>query len=240
MAHKAQALLLGFDDPARAKALVDRLWNVGFRAHTARDVAAAHHMVDTEGPFQVAIVESECEDLPGVVTAFRKRVSLAEARVLLMGSRIAAPEVAAARDAGADFALWEPSHDSELRFVVNQAAYPDTRGAVRDQLRVPTQLAAFVHGGAGRKPAGVYNLSMLGAYLETPRPNGSGATIQVELLLRSGSIHLDAEVVTTNVPGNLRKANRPIGMGVRFLAPGPEEEEALQRFVNERARTYAL
>ncbi|MGI9432202.1 MAG: PilZ domain-containing protein [Myxococcota bacterium] len=240
MATKAQAILLGFDDPVRQKSLVDRLWTVGLRAKGAPDVPEAHRLMDMEGPFQIAIVESEADALAELISEFRKHISRAEARVLVFGSRISAPEIAAAREAGADFALWEPCHGSELRFVVNQAAYTETRGAIRDQLRVPTQLAAFVHSGAGRKPAGVYNLSMLGAYLETPRPNGSGATILVELLMRSGSVHLDAEVVTTNVPGNLRRPNRPIGMGVRFLAPRPEQEEALRRFVDERACTYAL
>ena len=124
--------------------------------------------------------------------------------------------------------------------MLNQAAFDETRGKVRDQLRVPTQLAAFIHSGSGRKPAGVYNLSTRGAYLETPRPNGIGATVQVELLMLDASIHVHAEVVTTNVPGNLRKANRPTGMGVRFLEVGDEEEEAIAKHIETCANVYIL
>ncbi len=240
MARRAQALVVGFTDEDQQTAICDRLWEVGFRGFPARDAAHGTDLIAREGPFQVAVVFSRTEDLAHTVGALRAAVSVSNMRILLLGPRLGVRQIDDAKEAGATLGLWEPFHNSELRFVVNQAAFDDARGDVRDQLRVPTQLAAFVHSGAGRKPAGVYNLSLHGAYLETPRPNGTGATIRIELLMRDGSVELEAEVVTTNVPGNLRKANRPIGMGVRFTTMGPDQEEAVAKYINMRTGLYVL
>jgi len=243
MARRAQALVVGFTDEDQQTEICDRLWEVGFRGFPARDGAHATDLIGREGPFQVAVVFSRTEDLGLTVGALRAAVSVSNMRILLLGPRLGVRQIDDAKEAGATLGLWEPFHNSELRFVVNQAAFDDTRGDVRDQLhqlRVPTQLAAFVHSGAGRKPAGVYNLSLHGAYLETPRPNGTGATIRVELLMRDGSVEVEAEVVTTNVPGNLRKANRPIGMGVRFTGVGPGEEESIAKYIHMRTGLYVL
>ncbi len=240
MARRAHALVIGFSDEEHQTEICDRLWEVGFRAFPARDAAHAHDLSGREGPFQVAMVYSRSENLTQTVEQLRAAASMGQMRILLLGPRLGVRQIDEAKEAGATLGLWEPFHNSELRFVVNQAAYDDTRGDVRDRLRVPTQLAAFVHSGAGRKPAGVYNLSLHGAYLETPRPNGTGATIRVELLMRDGSITVEAEVITTNVPGNLRKANRPIGMGVRFTGMGPDEEEAVAKYIHMRTGLYVL
>jgi hypothetical protein len=42
-------------------------------------------------------------------------------------------------------------------------------------------------------------------------------------------------VVTTNVPGNLRRRNLPLGMGLRFLGLRIETERVLERYTEERA-----
>jgi hypothetical protein len=41
--------------------------------------------------------------------------------------------------------------------------------------------------------------------------------------------------VATNVPGNLRKRNLPLGMAIRFLGLTREAEGHLLRFTAERA-----
>ncbi|MAE95278.1 MAG: hypothetical protein CL910_11510 [Deltaproteobacteria bacterium] len=240
MAKRAQALVVGFDDEKTKVGLCDRLWSVGFRAAPARNPGHAVDLLGREETIRVALLNSDVRDPAAAVRELREAASESSLCIVLVGSKLVSSSAAAAKEAGASMALWEPFHDSELRFVLNQAAFDETRGEVRDQLRVPTQLAAFIHSGAGRKPAGVYNLSIRGAYLETPRPNGAGATVQVELLMPEGSISVHAEVVTTNVPGNLRKANRPVGMGVRFLDVGHDEEEAIAKHIEMRINLYRL
>jgi hypothetical protein len=240
MARRAQALVVGFPDEESKVGLCDRLWTVGFRAAPARDAAHGADLLRREDLIRVALVSTEMEDPAGCVREIRAAAGLRELSVVLVGNRLTVAAAETAKEAGAKLALWEPFHDSELRLVLNQAAFDETRGEVRDRLRVPTQLAAFVHGGAGRKPAGIYNLSIRGAYLETPRPNGVGASLRVELLMTDGAVFVQAEVITTNVPGNLRKANRPVGMGVRFVEVGSEEEEAIAKYIDLCSGHYRL
>lgn len=240
MAARSQALVIGFGHEEAKVALCDRLWAVGFRALPARDTVHAADLLARDEPVRVALVSSEAPDPADLIQCLREARPAERLRIILIGMRPDAATIDATRAAGARFGLWEPYHDSELRFIVNQAAFDETRGDVRDELRVPTQLAALVYAGSGRKPTGVYNLSLRGAYLETPRPTGTGAGIKIEFLLEDGPVIVQAEVISTNVPGNLRKANRPIGMGVRFTEVGKEEEEALEKFVLLRAGIYNL
>ncbi|MBW2241535.1 MAG: PilZ domain-containing protein [Deltaproteobacteria bacterium] len=240
MAARAQALVIGFGHEEAKIALCDRLWAVGFRALPARDTVHATDLLTRDEPIRVALVSSEAPDPASLIERLREARPAEMLRILLVGMRPDVATIDAARAAGAKFGLWEPYHESELRFVINQAAFDSTRGDVRDELRVPSQLAALVYSGSGRKPTGVYNLSLRGAYLETPRPTGSGANIKVEFLLEDGPVVLQAEVISTNVPGNLRKANRPIGMGIRFTEVGDEEEESLEKYILLRAGIYDL
>ncbi len=240
MAKRAHALVIGCGHEEAKVALCDRLWAVGFRASPARDSVHAGQLLTREELIRVALVSSDARDAPGLVASLREVRSPATLKIVLLGMRPDADTIADARAAGASFGLFDPYHDSELRFVLNQAAFDETRGDVRDMLRVPTQLAALVHSGAGRKPAGVHNLSLRGAFLETPRPSGNGASLEVEFLMPDGSVAVQAEVMSTNVPGNLRKSNRPVGMGVRFTEVDPKEEEALAKYIAERAGIYVL
>lgn len=240
MATRAQALMLGFGHEEAKIALCDRLWSVGFRASPARDSVHAADLLSRNEPVRVALVSSEAKDPAGLIESLREIRGVRTLRIVLTGMRPDAAILSAARTAGASFGIWEPFHDSELRFVLNQAAFDETRGDVRDLLRVPTQLAALVHSGSGRKPAGVYNLSLHGTYLETPRPTGTSASVEIEFLLPESPVRVQADVVSTNVPGNLRKANRPIGMGLRFTEVGPVEEEALAKYILLRSGIYTL
>ncbi|MCP5059409.1 MAG: PilZ domain-containing protein [bacterium] len=240
MAARAQALVIGFGHEEAKIALCDRLWAVGFRALPARDTVHAADLLARDEPIRIALVSSEAPDPASLIQCLREARPTENLRIIVIGMRPDVETIDACRATGARFGLWEPYHDSELRFVVNQAAFDETRGDVRDELRVPTQLAALVYAGSGRKPTGVYNLSLRGAYLETPRPTGSGASIKIEFLMEDGPIIVQAEVTSTNVPGNLRKANRPIGMGVRFTEVGAEEEEALEKYILIRTGIYSL
>jgi hypothetical protein len=49
----------------------------------------------------------------------------------------------------------------------------------------------------------------------------TGAKLELKLPLPGGPLCVRSDVVFSNVPGNLRRPNLPIGMGVRFR-PLPE------------------
>jgi hypothetical protein len=84
----------------------------------------------------------------------------------------------------------------------------------------------------------VYNLSTGGAYLETMRPSQVGIKVAVEMPLPWNTLDLEAEVVSTNVTGNLRKENLPRGMGVKFLGLSKSNEVVLAKYVDERAQAF--
>jgi len=91
-----------------------------------------------------------------------------------------------------------------------------------------------VHAAGRRKEAQLYNLSERGAFLETARPSTVGAEIDVELQLPNGPRSLPANVLHTNVPGNLLRPHVPIGMGIRFKDPSPSISSDLARIVAQR------
>jgi len=139
------------------------------------------------------------------------------------------------RSLGLQLALWEPFDDGTLRFQINRAVSGDTNEHGRRQLRVPTYLFARVHVGDRSKDAIIYSLSEGGAFLETPRASMNGATIDVEIRLPSQPLMVKAEVVFSNVTGNLQRPNLPMGMGVRFEGVSKQESKLLSTYISERA-----
>jgi hypothetical protein len=105
---------------------------------------------------------------------------------------------------------------------------------------VPTDLVARHRSGAGEKNARVYNLSTVGAFLETSRPSMPGGHATVHLPFPNGAIDVVARIVSTNVPGNLIKENLPTGMGIEFVEPDAETQAAIDRFVADRILSYEL
>ena len=66
-------------------------------------------------------------------------------------------------------------------FAPNDGFYDPEKSQVRQDLRVPTELAARVQVGGREKQAYVYSLSLGGCFLETLRPTLVGGAIKVLL-----------------------------------------------------------
>jgi hypothetical protein len=140
------------------------------------------------------------------------------------------------RDSGATLALWEPLDDHVVRFQVNRALAGDALPPQRRRAeRVPTHWPVEVRVAGRSRPARVYSLSATGAFLATPGPAPRRALVHVTLPFPAQELRLAGEVALTNVPGNLRRRNLPLGMGVRFLGLSPLAEQALARFTSEVA-----
>jgi hypothetical protein len=115
-----------------------------------------------------------------------------------------------------------------LRFQLNRSlASPEQESVRRDQ-RAPTDWRARILGGGREKEAFVYSVSPGGAFLATPRPSMRGTHVSVVLPLPAGNVSLDGRVLYTNVPGNLQRADLPVGMGVAFDSPSVEAERELR------------
>ncbi len=151
-----------------------------------------------------------------------------------VGRRPSADERKKLRAAGLSIALWEPFDDGTLRFQLNRAISGDRDEHARSDPRVPTYLLARIYVGGRTKDAVVYSLSSGGCFLETPRASMDGARLEVELRLPTGPIRVNAAVVFANVPGNLQKANLPLGMGVQFARIDSDDQHALNEFITQR------
>jgi len=140
------------------------------------------------------------------------------------------------RSAGVSLALWEPLDDHIVRFQVNRALAGFAPPVVpRRAERVPADWPVEVRVGGRARPARVYSVSARGAFLATAAPSLRRALVHVTLPLPGEDLRLSGEVASTNVPGNLRRRNLPIGMGVRFVGLSPTAEQALLRFTADRA-----
>ena len=239
MSERPTVLLLPLE--GRLDDISGRLLLVHYRGRIVSSLPEAERVLRSERPpIRAALISSE----PGVADLARTLQALREAsidkvlRFIAVGPRPAESVRQKLGFAGVDWALYDAFTDTELRFLLNQSSHDGQKGERREEPRVPTSLVAKVKTPTGNKVALVYNLSTTGAYLETMRPSQVGNRIGVELPLPDCTIEVTAEVVSTNVTGNLRKENLPRGMGVRFQSPSRDAESALLQFVE--ARTNAL
>jgi hypothetical protein len=234
-------LLLGFG--AAYARLAHRLVGLGFvalRAETLEDALGTLQLAD---PPVRAFLLPPAPPLPELGPSLRwlaERALDGNLRAAVVGGHPGPEAVASLRGAGVALALFDPFSDGELRFVLNFLAYNPRCGEWRSRLRVPTQLTARLTGETRTQEAGVYNLSCDGAYLETPEPAPAGSRLVLELPLPSGPLRVAGRVLTSRDPGRWHRETLPTGMGVRFHDVGPAAREALERFIDERARSFQL
>lgn len=137
------------------------------------------------------------------------------------------------RKAGVRIALWNPVHDTILRFQINRALNPSASDfEQRSNRRVPTDLRCRVTSGGRQKDAIVYNLSTTGAFLETPRASMTGAQVEIDLRFDTHLMKTKASVVYANVPGNLQRPGLPLGMGVAFSSLDKVDQKALNKYLD--------
>jgi len=134
----------------------------------------------------------------------------------------------------------KPADDVRLRFQLNRALAATDQESVRRDQRAPTDWRARILGAGREKVALVYSLSPGGAFLATPRPSMRGARVSVVLPLPAGNLSLESQVLYTNVPGNLLRADLPVGMGVAFQDPPPEAERELRFAVAQTLLTLVV
>lgn len=223
-----------------------RIRKLGFRAVRAKTTDAA--MAAFSDPrFRIGAVvippELPASDLERAVMAFRATAASGGLPVLVAGPRPEADLRERLRRAGVGYALWSPVDEPTLRFQLNRAL-AHTQGEAseapptprRRAPRVPTRWPIELSSGRRCKPAVVTSLSTRGAFLATARPSLPRALVHFTLPLPSGDLRLAAQVVMTNVPGNLARKNLDLGMGVSFRGLPEEAESRVLEFIEERAQ----
>lgn len=211
------------------------------RAKTPRD---AHELLrDPRYLLGGAVIPADLatHDLSAVLHALRAGGRTGMLPLLACGTRPDPTARERLRRAGVEHALWFPLDDHLLRFQANRALAGGipTRVA-RKAERVPTNWPVIFRLGGREKPAKVYSLSASGAFLATAQPSLPRTLVHVQLPLPHGDARVAAEVVMTNVAGNLAKANLPAGMGIRFRGMTDDVEAGLLAFTLERARVLRV
>jgi CheY-like chemotaxis protein len=244
MAQQREVLLIEEDAAPSASVLSRRLRNMGFRTTLVSWAEELTRSLDQpELPFRAVLLSTSIPSarLSTFAAPLRQHLAAGELTGLVVGET-PAPEIRRQlREAGFSLALWRPFDDHTLRFQVNRAFLrARSKGPARGELRAPLGWQVSIHSGGRRKEAQVYNLSEGGAFLETPRPSMIGAEIDVELQLPAGLRSLPANVLHTNVPGNLLRPQVPVGMGIRFSDPSPTVSSDLARIVAQRSLALLL
>jgi hypothetical protein len=224
-------------------ALARRVRDLGFRPAVAKSPDAARSIVE-EPRFDVgaALLSTELPvvELGAALDDLRGRANSGRLEFVAIGPRPDAAGVARLQDAGVSLGVWEPYPDAALRFQLNRALDDGTSPRDRETERVPIARRARIVSGRFAKAATIYTLSASGAFIETPRPSPGGARVLLELVLPSCDVVVEGRVVYTNVTGNLRRANLPLGMGVAFHEPAPDAVRAIEDCVREAARCITL
>ncbi len=231
--------LIGLGD--QHDGLAHRLNELGYRPLRAEEpMGAAMLLSRTERPVRGAIIPVEDEFLDRAGELAKLAEKCLGLSYIVCGKEPEPAAIDGLRRDGVRYCLWDGFSDHELRFVVNRALYDRTRGDVRDRTRVPTGLSIRMRNSAGERSAGLYNLSCTGAFLDTQRSSLPGGRMILTLPLPTGDLSLQAKVVSANVPGNLKRENLPMGMGVTFFDVEAEQQARLEQFVAQRARSYEL
>lgn len=212
-------LVIDGNDAPRG-ALVMRLRSMGYRTLRAKTPEQAFALVEEpRHAIAAALIPPDLAvaNLRAALETMATRSPGGAIGWVLTGPCPSAEVLAEMREAGVKLALWEPIDDARLRFQVNRAlAGVDVARLRRAAMRAPLEVPAQVRQAGRSKEARVYTLSPGGVYLETARPAMRGATVEIELDLWPSPIRARGVVSYTSVPGNLKKDNLPVGMGVRF------------------------
>jgi len=236
MSQTGQILLIESLDGSSHK-LAERILAFGIEPVLASDFAEAQEILDERRVLISGVLvptSLPSTQLKKDIKALRKHGPASGIMFVSVGKAPTSDERKKLRAAGMQLALWEPYDDGTLRFQLNRALGGDRETHGRIHKRAPTYLLARIFVAGRTKDAVVYSLSEGGAFLETPRASMDGAHVDLELRLPTGPVRVAGDVIFSNVPGNLQRANLPLGMGVRFEAIGVEERATLREYIEQR------
>jgi hypothetical protein len=240
VAQQRQVLLIEDDGTPPLSPMSQRLRSLGFRTRQTLDTDKLTRLMDRPHlPPRAVLLSTGLPSarLSAFLAPLRRPLAAGEAIGLAVGEA-PAPEVKERlREAGFNLALWSPFDDRTLRFQLNRAFLrSQADGSARGELRVPLPWRVTIHAAGRREEAQIYNLSQRGAFLETARPSMVGGELDVELQLPNGPGLLPANVLHTNVTGNLWRPHLPVGMGIRFTDLSPAIRHDLAQIVVQRNR----
>jgi hypothetical protein len=223
--------------------LARRVQALGFRPALAKTPQGALEMLaDPRRRVGAALVASDLPvaDLPAATAGLRAAAGDRRLELVAVGPRPGPDGLAELRSAGIHLVLWEPFPDAALRFQLNRALGEPQHERQRAHPRVPVARRVRILSGSFVRDASLYTLSPAGAFVETARPVPRKAPVSLELVLDDQDLSISGHVLYTNVPGNLQRANLPVGMAVRFERVGPGGIQAIDQCLRDAAERLDL
>jgi hypothetical protein len=220
-----------------------RLIRLGVDSFYAKDVVEAWLLAQQEADSIRVLLVAPGADRGGIariLALLRGHPSGLARGVIAIGPCPDEATRAELREAGVEWALWEPYDESALRVVLSNAMAPVFEGGARRVERLPTTLLGRAFKGLHRKDGVVCSLSINGGFLEMPHPYEEGTRITLEIDVEGESIVTKAEVLYTLERGGEGAFEYPAGMGVGFREIAPEARDRLARFLADQSRRFGV
>jgi CheY-like chemotaxis protein len=178
--------------------------------------------------------------LAELMERIRKTAAEHVPRLLIVGEEVDRERRDQLRQAGADWVLWEPFADRELRFFVNAARSNRNWKIQRQSVRVPLDEISWIRAG-GHRGAGVLTcLSRRGGFIETSESYTVGQPIRVEFKLDGRPISVFANVTRVHGPedGVEDSIEHPLGIDIIFYEVDDVTDAAIEEAVERLWSRY--
>ena len=211
--------------------------------HLVTGIEEAMVFVQREEPDLDMVIAPPEIDLPALgelMERVRKMVSDHVPRLLVVGEEPSREKRDLMLRAGADWALWEPYADRELRFFVNAARSNRNWKFQRQSVRVPLDTMGWIRAGAHRGAGVLTSLSRRGAFIETSESYTVGQPIRVEFKLENRPISVFANVtrVHDSGEGSEECIDHPLGIDVIFYEVDDVTDGAIEEAVERLWSRY--
>lgn len=215
----APCILIVDTSPSTLGSVALRMMRLNADVHLVTGMDEAMLFVGQEEPvLDLVIIPSEVEldRILLLMEKIRKGVVDHVPRLLVVGAEPDGVRREAIRRAGADWVLWEPYEDRDLRFFLNAARSNRNWKFQRQSVRVPIEAIAWIRAGAHRGAGLLTSLSRRGAFVETSDTYALGQPIRIEFQIESQSIVLFANVTRIQPAATDTSDTTPGGIDVIF------------------------
>jgi hypothetical protein len=178
--------------------------------------------------------------LDAMLERLRPRLAIGGESLLIVGPPRERARLAALRERGVRWVLWEPYEAGELRFAVSAVLASGDVLEPRRGLRVPIRLPVSLRHARRAAEAEIENLSVGGAWVALAEPPEVGASLLLEFPIGERLLRCSAQVVHRLEAAQPSRGETAPGMGVAFAPLGSLDARLLEGFVRERVESFRI